>query len=553
MPVDTSIYGNLKGPPQLDIKSLIDMARSAQRLQGESAIGDIYKDAATGDPNNPIDAGKLGTMAPRAGVLAPAIAQQSQSLAQGQQTIDRNKLDNIRQWWGTLDQELYSLMNKPDLTHKDVLDSIHGLIGHKDSELNGGIFTPQLATQASAWLWGPNGQPLPPDQIRKTIGQFHQRVQGNLQSSEYIPVGVDPNTGQPLFMTRNGAIARDSALPRGGAGAAGAGGGGGALPPARTPPGAAPPAAAAPPPGVVMQPGGVPAMPAGLAPGGAESAQEMRGDLSRQANFGQEMAPWQEALKAANDLRTKYGEGYFGPGSKGRQDFESYFYSLAPQVAQWAGVDPEKLRDYAKADKYLTQGVQSRAAGFGAHTDQQLATTISGSPNVHVNDLAVDDVIKTAMSLRRAEYAQVQQSKKAGGPGYTEAKADWASKNDVRAFSLDLLSPEARAKLLGSLKKGTPEYERFNNSLQAAYESGVMDRPSATTTVAPLAPGGRKDTSRATSGEAIRSLPPDPNASPPKPPVPGVQLGRRPDGSPAWYIPDPARPGKHMEIRMPGM
>jgi hypothetical protein len=121
--------------------------------------------------------------------------------------------------------------------------------------------------------------------------------------------------------------------------------------------------------------------------------------------------------------------------------------------------------------------VQNRASGFGVHTDQGLATTISGSPNVSVNDLAVKDVIKSAMALRQAEHAQTLTASKAGAPNYSAAAAAWPAQHDVRAFLLDKLDPDARAKLLGSLKKGTPEYEKFNRTLREAYEYGLMQRP----------------------------------------------------------------------------
>lgn len=280
-------------------------------------------------------------------------------------------------------------------------------------------------------------------------------------------------------------------------------------------------------------------MPVGLPPGGEQSALEMRADLSRAGQFGQEMFPWQEALRASGELRAKYGEGFFGPGSKGRQDFKSFFYALAPTVSRWAGVDPKALEDYAKADKYLTQAVQTRAQGFGAHTDQQLATTISGSPNVHVNDLAVDDVIKASIALRRAEHAQVMQSSKAGGPNYTGQKAQWPAQNDIRAFSLDLLTPDQRNKLVSSL---TPaERRKFNSSLRTAYETGVMDRPSVPAAAPPPAPA------------RTAATPPAAARMPPKPSVPGVALGRRADGSQGWFVPDPNRPGKHLEVILPGL
>jgi hypothetical protein len=183
---------------------------------------------------------------------------------------------------------------------------------------------------------------------------------------------------------------------------------------------------------------------------------------------------------------------------------------LSPTIARWAGIDPNELKDYAKADKYLTQAVQTRAAGFGAHTDQQLATTISGSPNVHINDLAVDDVLKAMIATRRAEQAQTMEARKAGPIGYSDAAGSWSARNDIRAFSLDQLTPEGRAKLLGSLKKGTPEWTRFNNSLRSAYENGLMTPPGK------------------------QSEQPHPAAT------------KAPDGN--WYLPDPNRAGKVMRV-----
>jgi hypothetical protein len=31
-------------------------------------------------------------------------------------------------------------------------------------------------------------------------------------------------------------------------------------------------------------------------------------------------------------------------------------------------------------------------------------------------------------------------------------------------------------------------------------------------------------------------------------PVPGAKLGRDPNGNPAWYVADPERPGKHLQV-----
>jgi hypothetical protein len=32
------------------------------------------------------------------------------------------------------------------------------------------------------------------------------------------------------------------------------------------------------------------------------------------------------------------------------------------------------------------------------------------------------------------------------------------------------------------------------------------------------------------------------------PPIPGAMIGKNPDGSPDWFVPDPSRPGKYLKL-----
>jgi glutamate-1-semialdehyde aminotransferase len=41
-----------------------------------------------------------------------------------------------------------------------------------------------------------------------------------------------------------------------------------------------------------------------------------------------------------------------------------------------------------------------------------------------------------------------------------------------------------------------------------------------------------------------------PNYDPAHPPVAGALLGKNPDGSPGWFLPDPGRPGKYLKVNM---
>jgi hypothetical protein len=213
----------------------------------------------------------------------------------------------------------------------------------------------------------------------------------------------------------------------------------------------------------------------GLPPGAEKSATIYYDDLAHARNYGQEVVPWQQALDKMNELKAKYGSGYLGPGTKGRQEFQSFAFSLAPTLARWAGVDPTKLKDYAQIEKYLTQATQARASSFGANTDLGLRTAITGNPSIHINDMAAEDVTKMALALRRMEQVQTLQNAPHGQVQYAAETAKWATKQDPRAYAIDLMPPEQVKKLQKELKGR--EREKFNASLRAAIESGVIIPP----------------------------------------------------------------------------
>ena len=212
------------------------------------------------------------------------------------------------------------------------------------------------------------------------------------------------------------------------------------------------------------------AHPIGTPPGTAESAQAMQGDLIRAGGFSTDIYPLNRALELAKSL----GPGGMGPGSEGRQKFESFVYSLLPQLVPASMQD--KIKNYAELEKYLVNNTQNRAQNLGPHTNQGLATAVTGSPNVQINDLAGVDLIKAQIALRRMEQAQTFQAAKAGPVGYTTAKGTFAANQDPAAYGIDLMSPEQIQKLQKTLKG--PERSRFNASLKAAIESGVVSPPS---------------------------------------------------------------------------
>lgn len=204
-------------------------------------------------------------------------------------------------------------------------------------------------------------------------------------------------------------------------------------------------------------------------PGTAESAQVMQSDLQRAGTFSQDMFPWQQALKKLQAL----GPGATAPGSQGRQELESFIYGLAPSLVPQTELD--KIKNYADLQKYLTNAMQQRAQNLGPHTNEGLSTMATGSPNVNINDMSVDELIKANIGLRRAEQAQILESAKAGPANYTGAKAQIAGNQDITAFGMDMMSPEQIAGLQKNLKGGARA--KFNSSLHSAISNGLITPP----------------------------------------------------------------------------
>jgi hypothetical protein len=207
----------------------------------------------------------------------------------------------------------------------------------------------------------------------------------------------------------------------------------------------------------------------GLPPGSGESALAMQEDLKRAGTYSSDIYPLNKALEFAQKL----GPGGMGPGTQGRQAFESYVYSLMPQLVPEAM--QEKIKNYAQLEKYLTNVTQNQAQNFGVHTDAGLATSATGSPNVHINDLAGVDLIKARIGLRNMEQAQIIQATKAGPQNYTAEKARIAGQQDPRAYMLHTKTPEEIDALDKSLKGS--ERAKFNASLEAAKSAGILTEP----------------------------------------------------------------------------
>lgn len=489
--IDTSIY---RPQPQQNPFDLITKIGGAADALGNIEAGKAVQGAMGADGE--IDQNRLAGLLRQTTVGSMKAIPTLDALAKLRQagfSADQSGLETFQKRMAITHHLFSGIASRDKPTIDDVYDIAAKALDPALDAKKYGITMPVIMNALKQFR-GPDGKPLPPEQIRQKALEIQTQAAHTSEILQQHSPGyqiIDQGGQLTIVPTgTNANPAMGTAVPKTlppGTPVAGAGGTQylGAQPPV---PGG----------GVVSPKGGIPGGPsanlggnvivqgpsiiappvaagpaAGLPLGSEKSAEVLQGDLARARNFGQEIVPWQQALEKLKLL----GPGGTGPGTQGRQEFQSFLFALAPTVSRWAGVDPEKIKNYAEAEKYLTQATQSRAAGFGAHTDLALSQAITGNPSVKINDLAATDVTKVAIALRRMEQVQTLQNAAHGPVDYTKKAAEWATKQDARAYAIDLMPPEQLKKLQKDLKGA--ERAKFNASLKAAIESGVVAPPGA--------------------------------------------------------------------------
>lgn len=159
-----------------------------------------------------------------------------------------------------------------------------------------------------------------------------------------------------------------------------------------------------------------------------------------------------------------------GPGAPIVNDIKSV-------LANFGLADASNVRDFETAQKYLTQNVIQQAGRLGEGTDSKLAATLAANPNMRLNKLTVQDLVKAQMGIARMQHALVLEAGKQNiaPEKFSEWRVEQTKNLDPRVFVFDKLTPEKRDALKASLQKeGKKAVERFSNSYNLAVASGVL-------------------------------------------------------------------------------
>lgn len=188
-----------------------------------------------------------------------------------------------------------------------------------------------------------------------------------------------------------------------------------------------------------------------------QSGDSLAADQALAKTYKQRVFPLEQAIPLLDSL---------GPSSQGiigqrKADFQNLYQSITGESSpDDMGVAQNKLK------KYLTQYVNQNGNGS---TLGQFASSVAGSPNTDMANLAATDVAKMALGVQRMQQAQVAGY---SGPasGYANYAKTFGQNQDPRAYAFDLL-PQAEQDRLSSSLKG-PERTKFLASLKTAVGDG---------------------------------------------------------------------------------
>lgn len=196
------------------------------------------------------------------------------------------------------------------------------------------------------------------------------------------------------------------------------------------------------------------------------STDKYSADQQREANFQQDMLPLNKAYHGMVAL----GTTGTGPGTETLNDVKSFL------VSQGMIGPNDDVKNFDEVRKYTTQLARTNG---DTGSDSRLAASFAGNPSVNISNAAAQDVLKSAISLRKLQNAQVQAFTQTGLPAseYQKWAQSWNKSQDPVAYGFDMMKPEERLKYIKSL---SPEKKAaFAGSLSSAVGLGLVERPSA--------------------------------------------------------------------------
>lgn len=202
------------------------------------------------------------------------------------------------------------------------------------------------------------------------------------------------------------------------------------------------------------------------------SGTQMAKDREIAAGYQERVYPLKQVIKGLDEL----GTTGTGPGTAPRHALVNFAVSNGV-----LSKDTARAVAAAKADetnKYMVQYVNNNG---NLSTNDKLASAIAGSPNMTISNSAAGVVARAALAIEHMNQAAIMEAQTYPAKDYELGKAKIKNNLDPRAFAVDTMSPEARAKLRQSMPDGSPELQRFRDSMKLALRHKLisLDPPKA--------------------------------------------------------------------------
>lgn len=473
--INTDIY---KPQPQQNPLDMLTKIGSAASGLGDLEVGKAMQQALKEDGS--VDVNMLSGLlkqTPVGAMKAVPTLDAIQKLRQAGFSADQSGLETFQKRMAITHHLFSGLASKEKPNMDDVYDIASKVLDPALEAKKYGITLPVIMNAIKQFR-GKDGKPLPPEDIKKKALEIQTQAASTMEvleqhsprmeaidrggNIEFVPTGsraapaagtvvpknLSPST--PVAGEEGGQLVGEQPAPA----------------PAAVRPGGQP--AVAPP---VIPRGPQSSLPPGYSEGATASAKSFADAKTRSATYTTDIFPLKEALTSLKKL----GKEGTGPMTDEINNFKSFLQSAG---ATWLpGLNYDSITDYDKAKKYLVQAAQSRAGNFGSHTDQQLSTTLSANPSTRISNLAGVELTKAAIGLRNMEQAMALEAIREGvtDAKFTKWAAQWANKQDPRAYMIEELDKEQLHRLVTSLKPA--DRVKFNNSMATAIRHGIIQDP----------------------------------------------------------------------------
>lgn len=481
--VDTSIYRPQPQPNPL--ATIAGVGHAADSL-GNLAVGGALQqaiDPATGQ----IDANKVAALlqqSPVGAMKAPQTLDALNRLRSSGYAADQAGLETFQKRMAIVNHLFAPIASKTDPSIDDVYDAAAAVL---DPALNAneyGITLP-VVMNAIKQFRGPDGKPLPPDQIRKkaldiqtmaasTAEILHQhspqmQVVNQGGQTTFVPAGTPNNPALNTAVPNTLPPTTLAATPQGQQylGAQPPVVGGGAMGPGGAPTVAAPPSA---PP--------VPRGPAATLPPGYTQAAE---------GIGTQSAASATALTAANDtsmvrkgmlgnLEDDLNKFTAGPGADWTKLAKAWTNRNIPGIGGQPWFDPNSIASQEQFNKQAAMLAQQQFAAIGGTgTDAKFSSAFTTSPNELLSQLGNQGIIRLLKGNEDAIQAKNTAWQKwlADGHGpqtYAQFSTGFNQNFDPRAFQFKYLKPADRQAYVDAMDPD--DRQRFLFDLTHARKQG---------------------------------------------------------------------------------